>query len=178
MSQERIVAQEYLLSFWDFEVSYEPVMKVYKPGERVTRDNFVPFIIWSFAISRGTPQGQAAAMEWVHQHTGFDQKETGKNFNLAGGIASLSEGEQQYLLQAIKGVRKHGEEKILDCSDLAILRMIEKEFLEATDFPDSSMLVRSRQARELSWNPFLEVLNERIDYKLEYDRTHKNRWFW
>lgn len=169
---------QYSLSVQEFGIPTEVNAKVFRPGDTVTRGNFVQFIIWSFAISRGTPQGQASAMEWVRQHEDFDYLQSGENFNLAGGIACLSEEEKQTLLTSIKGVRKHEEEDILEWEDHKLLEKIGSEFSGALQHGVGSMLVHPKEMKDQSWDAFFELLNERIDYKLKYDKEKKESGFW
>lgn len=170
--------ETYLLSPEDFKLKSGLTNKAFHPEDRVTRGNFVQFIIWSFAISQGVPQAQASAMEWIRQHNGFDYQLSIENFGISGGISCLTEIEKQMLLTSIKGVKKHKEKGILEDSNNQLLETIASQFASSTDYGVGSMTVAPEIINDLDWTQFHILLKERIVQKLEYDRERSERESW
>ncbi len=101
------------LSIIDFGRPPE-VLQEFRVGDPLTRENFVSFIIQSFAISRGRPEAQWLFFEWLmdknDQYAGLS--ETLKAFVVKGGWEILSSAEKEQFLSAFRMVKKH--EKWLD----------------------------------------------------------------
>jgi|GEM_PF-6589537 len=81
----------------------------YKPGDKVTRENFVNFLILSYAISMGQPAVQYFFMQWLRLKYGFDYSSTLDNFLDTGGWKVLSENERNKFKQQFYRVSKHRE---------------------------------------------------------------------
>lgn len=79
----------------------------YKSGEKVTRANFIPFLIRSFEISRGEPIWQYIYFSWVQERTGFDWKGTLANLLDAGVWECLSDKERKMFIGAYNKVPSH-----------------------------------------------------------------------
>ena len=111
------VPEPYDISYDEFRVS--PLAKFtrlisrpktiprYNLGETVSRANFVPMLIDSFAKSRGRQAVQYAYLQWLKQHTGFDWETTLRAYKEAGGWHCLTRAEQQRVEDSMKAVKIH-----------------------------------------------------------------------
>ncbi len=79
----------------------------YSPLERVTRENFVNFLIRSFAISMGQPVAQVFFFVWLNMRTGFNWEQTFENFVRAGGWDVFSEEEKKIFKNSFMKVSMH-----------------------------------------------------------------------
>lgn len=87
------IIEPYAISQTKFEI--EPVsLQPYKPGDKITRENFCNFLIFSFGLSRGKMEVQTLFMKWLKLHTGFEYSATLNNFIRVGGWHRLSEKEK------------------------------------------------------------------------------------
>ncbi len=82
-------------------------MRKYTSGERVTRENFIPMYIQSFATSRGETSAQWAYLEWLGTNTGFDYEQTLRNFSEAGAWDCLLPAERQEFTNAFNKIERH-----------------------------------------------------------------------
>ncbi|MEN9407469.1 MAG: hypothetical protein RLZZ455_685 [Candidatus Parcubacteria bacterium] len=96
----------YTLSIDDFKTS--PIQIIPNPTlEKVTRDNFVPTMISTFAYSRGNVAAQLIELDWMKQAHGFNFETTISNFLGAGGVNVLSEIETKRIVDSYRRVRSH-----------------------------------------------------------------------
>src|SRR5258708_267976 len=101
------MSEFYSISQEDFAKPFVDIPRDFKKGDTISRANFISYAIWSFALSRGTPRGQATVMEWIKIHEGFDYLETIESFARQGAISSLSDQEKANILDAIRKIDKH-----------------------------------------------------------------------
>ncbi len=96
----------YSISVEEFE---KPPAKIepYNPPDKVTRANFVNFLIRSFAISMGQQQIQTLFMGWIKLQNGFDFNSTFANFIIAGSYDALSSDEKNEFLKHFDKVSMH-----------------------------------------------------------------------
>ena len=78
--------------------------------EPVTRENFLAFVIKSYAVSRGAPKAQAFYIHFVGDRIGLDTRQTMKAFGDAGGWLALTSSERSFFLETWHAVSAHGEE--------------------------------------------------------------------
>src|SRR5579872_6710870 len=86
----------------------------YKDGDIPTRENFISFIIFSFAISRGEPGIQQMYFRWVEKATNFNCQEMLDNFVEVGAFDTLTLDEQKKFEAAFIHVKSHTEKFIED----------------------------------------------------------------
>jgi hypothetical protein len=100
--------QPYLISEEEFKTIPKQT-QVYKPEDKITRDNFCNFLIYSFRISRGNYNIQLLFMGWLKARMGFDYPKTIANFIKAGGYNILSDDEKKEFENAFNKIQKHAE---------------------------------------------------------------------
>lgn len=101
--------QQYFLSEADFQRTLSTPPIPYQAGDRITRENFVPFLISAFAISMGLPEAFNDYFYWLRDNEQFDGKQTIENFLSAGGWNTLSEEEKTLFFQAVHSRKRHAE---------------------------------------------------------------------
>lgn len=107
-TENKKIPEPYAISQTRFEI--EPrELKPYKPGDKITRENFCNFLIYSFAISRGQAEVQIDFMRWLKAHTGFDYAKTLYNFGEAGGWNRLSDSEKKEFKKQFNEISKHSK---------------------------------------------------------------------
>ena len=79
----------------------------FKVGDTLTRENFITFLIMSFAVSRGQAHVHVAFLDWMKQKSGFDYLGVIKSFCEAGAWGNLSYTERQMFLNAHKSTKQH-----------------------------------------------------------------------
>ena len=79
----------------------------YKLGDKVTRENFVGFLIQSFSISRGSPKMQLIFFMWLQEKYGLDYVTLLSDFNKNGSWDCLSEEERSIFYTEFSKVKKH-----------------------------------------------------------------------
>src|SRR3989344_1639284 len=67
----------------------------YTPLDKVTRNNFISFLIKSFEVSRGDPQALSVFLVWLKLKSNFDYVATLENFFQAGHWMTLSNEEKK-----------------------------------------------------------------------------------
>jgi len=86
----------YSISEAEFKVA-PAELKPYNPGVKINRDNFINFLILSFAISMGQPKVQILFMKWLKLKFSFDYEVVLDNLKKAGGFKGLSVNEKRHL---------------------------------------------------------------------------------
>ena len=81
----------------------------YSPGDTVTRENFVPFLIVSFAVSRGYVEIQKMFFQWTQKTSGFPTTIVLENFVTNGAAETFSREEWDMFKDAFLKVKKHSE---------------------------------------------------------------------
>ncbi len=101
----------------DFTQKPEKIVP-YNFGDVVTRDNFIHFLVLSYALSRGNFVIQKVFFIMMEKKIGFQYEATIENLYNNGSFESLSEEEQGIFEQAFRGVKKHLEKYIeIEISD-------------------------------------------------------------
>lgn len=104
------VSQEnYLLLHADFKKIPPESPVPYQAGDRITRENFISFLINAFAISMGIPEALRLYFHWLLDNEGFDAKETVRNFMRSKGWDHLSEEERALFFHAVRSRKRHLE---------------------------------------------------------------------
>ncbi len=96
----------YTLTAEDFSKPSASVLG-YKTGDRITRDNFTNFLIFSFALSRGDLLLQHKYFEFLEKKEGFDYKKTLLTFVTKGNWDVFSQEEKDIFKEAFSKVKKH-----------------------------------------------------------------------
>ncbi len=99
----------YSISVAEFRVAPKE-LKPYHPGDVVNRDNFINFLIYCFAVSRGKAEVQIIFMWWLKLKNGFDYSTVLRNLNEAGGWKIFSEDEKRVFKGEFGKVSKHTEQ--------------------------------------------------------------------
>lgn len=94
-------------------------LEAYKVGDLITRENFIKFLIFTFAVSRGNETAQSIFLEWLQFKYGFPYKKIIDDFYKSVSKFGkqwqelLSDMEQEEFKKAIQGVKipKHEFEK-------------------------------------------------------------------
>ena len=81
----------------------------YNFGDTVVRNNFVYFLILSYALSRGNFIIQKVFFTLMEKRFGFHYEETTENFYNEGGFDAFSKEEQGIFMNAFRNVKKHME---------------------------------------------------------------------
>lgn len=151
--------QHYSIPESDFHTPLHGISQ-YNEGDKINRDNFVPFLIRSFAFSLGHPVIQKEYFRWKELHENFDWQSTIDNFNSADGISNLSDQEKKLIINNYNRVKKH--EKFTESSEL--IRDFLKEInMSIGDLHDEKL--SDVQLREMS----LEQLSQRSRQFREID---------
>lgn len=79
----------------------------YEFGQDVTRENFVNFLILSYAVSRGNFVMQKVFFVMNERKFGFPWKHVIQDFYESGGYDALTEEEQQIFQKVFRGVSAH-----------------------------------------------------------------------
>ena len=90
----------------DFETPPHQIEK-YKFGGQVNRNNFTPFLIDTYAKSRGNTSLHAYQISWIKRQTGVDIAGILTNFLEIGGINCLTPDEITLLQDAYSRVKQH-----------------------------------------------------------------------
>ncbi len=99
----------YALSEEDFS-RFPEVIEEYKFRDKVTRENFINFIIQSFAISRGNLGSQINFCRYLLYKEGFDYRRTFQAFcKKYDSFDQLSPEEQNLFFSSYGKVKKHQE---------------------------------------------------------------------
>ena len=105
--------QSYFIRSGELQANGVNVTQVgtYKFGEKVTRDNLIPFFINFFAKTRGKREAGIAIAEWLSIHTGFNSHDT--FLNLLDAYEELgfpfSDAEEQQFESTYASVSKHSD---------------------------------------------------------------------
>lgn len=108
---ERKVLPRYSITADQFTSGLITDVQPYKFPNQITRENFTPFFIDSFAKAQGIEAAHWAYLEWLSIKTGFDYESTLKNFQSAGLYRSLIEPEKQMYRDAYARVNIHREKR-------------------------------------------------------------------
>jgi hypothetical protein len=84
----------------------------YNFGDTVVRNNFVYFLILSYALSRGNFIIQKVFFTLMEKRFDFHYEESIKNFYNEGGFDAFSKEEQDIFMSAFRNVKKHMEKYI------------------------------------------------------------------
>ncbi len=79
----------------------------YEFGQDVNRENFVNFLILSYAVSRGNFVIQKVFFVMNEKKFGFPYKQVIQDFYKNGGYNTFTEEEQQIFQKAFRGVSAH-----------------------------------------------------------------------
>jgi hypothetical protein len=85
------------------------VILPYSPGDLVSRENFVSFLILSFAVSRGHPEIQKMFFLWTEKTLGFPFAIVLENFVTNGAASTFSREEWDMFKNAFLKVKRHSE---------------------------------------------------------------------
>lgn len=97
----------------NLDFSQQPtIISPYNFGDMVTRENFINFLIMSYAVSRGNFVIQKVFFEMMRQKIGFQYELNIENLYNSGSFQALSKEEQNTFTQAFRSVKKHLEEFI------------------------------------------------------------------
>lgn len=93
----------------DFKQKAEKIVE-YNFGDKVTRENFINFLILSYAVSRGNFVIQRVFFLMMEEKVEFPYKATITNFYEHGSFSeALSKEEQKIFFQSFRNVAKHME---------------------------------------------------------------------
>lgn len=81
----------------------------YNFEDLITRENFINFLIMSYAVSRGNFVIQKVFFEMMQQKVGFQYKLTIENIYKGGSFQALSQQERDIFTEAFRSVKKHLE---------------------------------------------------------------------
>ncbi|MEI7709718.1 MAG: hypothetical protein WCI76_03310 [bacterium] len=101
-----VLPEPYSISVGEFKVP-PTQLEPYRPGDKISRNNFTNFLILSFAVSMGQPVLQVAFMAWLKLKFGFDYSQTLINFDKSGNWDGLEEIERESFLEAFSRVSAH-----------------------------------------------------------------------
>lgn len=154
----------YQISVEEFKESPKE-LKSYQPGEKVTRENFINFLILSFGISRGQPKIQILFLRWLELKVGFDYSATLVNFRSAGGYLILSDVEKSKFVDQFKKVSRHNtiEEDRFWIS-------VQDEIEKLSKFTDEIEEFHHHKMNNInSFSDFLELANKTLQ-KLRFQK--------
>ncbi len=134
----------------------------YEFGQDVTRENFVNFLILSYAVSRGNFVIQKVFFVMYKRKFGFPWKHVIQDFYENGGYDALTEDEQQIFKKAFRSVSAHMEEYI----EIEIEDEIRDEIDGLGDRPENQ--------GEITFNAALDFFKfEEINSIAEFNATAK-----
>jgi uncharacterized Zn finger protein len=81
----------------------------YSLGDQVTRENFVSFLVLSFAVSRGHPEIQKMFFMWIEKATKFPFVIILEDFVSNGAASTFSREEWDMFKDAFSKVKKHSD---------------------------------------------------------------------
>ena len=110
---EQTVPQTYSISVEEFKSNESFELEENSNFGKVTRGNFIPTLINTFARSRGVVNAQEIMLDWMREHEGWDYKTTFINLREAGGLKSLTKKEQQAFIDSYLKVKSHQDRGIL-----------------------------------------------------------------
>ncbi len=119
----------------------------YNFGDIVTRENFIYFLIMSYAVSRGSFVIQKVFFEMMKQKVDFQYEATIESLFESGSFEALSKEEQGVFTKAFRSVKKHLEEFI----EMEIEDEIRDEF--------DGLYDRPRNQGEIAFNSALHFFN-------------------
>ncbi len=166
----------YHLAKQDFQVGGTNVseIKAYVFPQRITRENFTPFLMGSFARSRGLQPCLWVQFAWLEKHTGFDFEETFGNFTLAYGAKAFSQKEKEMFFGSFDKVVNH---KITDSRlSIGVYSGLMTNLMATTSLePANPIAYRALFPEEMLTNPdpkiFLEKLRT-IVHKSKHETTN------
>lgn len=79
----------------------------YQFGDPVRRENFINFLIYSFAISRGDIAVQQVFFKWISKTSGVNVEDIIDQFGVSGSVHALSQKEVKVFEDAFYAVSKH-----------------------------------------------------------------------
>ncbi len=134
----------------------------YEFGQDVNRENFVNFLILSYAVSRGNFVIQKVFFVMYEKKFNFPYKQVIQDFYESGGYDAFTEEEQQIFQKAFRGVSAHMEKYI----EMEIEDEIRDEIDGLCDRPESE--------REIIFNSALNFFNfDSINSVLEFNKIAK-----
>jgi hypothetical protein len=147
------IPQPYAISFEEFSTPYTGSIEENPLLTRVTRNNFTPTIIRTFALSRGDVVLQFEMFEWMRINEGFDFEQTFTNFHRAGNFQSLNPDEKKLFLDAIKRIPAHKKNNISPAKDLeeTVLFLMKPEKSEQLPNPREGNEEFYRSLKGLTW---------------------------
>ncbi len=83
------------------------IVKDYKYGDKVSRENFISFLILSYELSRGQPEIQKVFFVWHEKLVQFKHWENLETFVRNGGYYALKTKEQEHFYDAFRRIEKH-----------------------------------------------------------------------
>lgn len=90
----------------DFSKNPENIIS-YNFGDAVTRDNFINFLLLSYAVSKGNFVIQRVFFLLMEEKIGFPYKDTIQNFFKNGSYEALSKEERNLFFKSFRNVKKH-----------------------------------------------------------------------
>lgn len=115
----------YTLSLEDFLPEKAPQQpKPYHPGDKITRENFVSLLIYSFAISRGQLAKQVAFFNWVQMNSGFEAYPIWGE--LVRNNKDMSEDIREYFSPAERDMFMNAFGKVANMIDIKTVNLIKK----------------------------------------------------
>lgn len=84
----------------------------YNFGDVITRENFINFLVLSYALSRGNFVIQKVFFIMMESKVSFQYKDVINNLYENGSFDALSNEEQEIFVRAFRGVAKHLEKYI------------------------------------------------------------------
>ncbi len=79
----------------------------YREGDYVSRQNLTPFLVHSFAVSRGYKNAHELYFNWKQDNEGFMYRETLAEYLKAGGKRLLTEAEIELIASAVRRIDIH-----------------------------------------------------------------------
>jgi uncharacterized Zn finger protein len=131
----------------DFKQQKHAVLP-YSLGDPVTRENFVSYLILSFAVSRGHPEIQRMFFQWTEKTAGFPFPSILEDFVTSGAVEVFSREEWDMFKNAFLKVKKHSE------------------FFDASEFDDELQ----DELRALHERPISLVVMEKVLEFFDFDR--------
>ncbi len=153
----------------DFSTQPKEII-TYNFGDMITRENFINFLIMSYAVSRGNFVIQKVFFEMMQQKVGFQYEEVIKNLYKCGSFEALSQQEQDLFIQAFRSVKKHLDNFI----EMEIEDEIRDEFDGLYDRPkDLGSIAFTTALQFFDFNQINSV-NDFLKVSSEFNKRFKN----
>jgi hypothetical protein len=110
------------------------LIRKYKLGQPITRDNICAVLIDSFVKSQGYPGVQESYFEWIKLNGLLDYQQTLQNLLDAGDVYSLTRPEKGMLISSYKKVGFHRQDLGWWKRDQKILNKVSEQLSYHIDF--------------------------------------------